>query len=350
MPSSLVPSDIFEALHAVGPYIQKTPLLFSSRLNEWLGAELFFKAEGFQTTGSFKARGAIYAMLRAKEKARSSLRIALFSSGNYAQGCAWAGQKLQIPVEVFMPESTSSIKIQATRSYGAKVTLSPTRAQAEALCEEAERQGAIRIPPFDHDDVIAGGGTCVLEALMEKSDIQALFAPCGGGGLLSGSLLAREALELSCKIYGCEPLQASDAYRSVKEGKILKFSTQPSSLADGARTPGICPRTFHYLKKLDHFYLASEQEIAYWCQWLNHLLKTPVEPTAALAMVGAWKHLQANPTLKGPLLIVLSGGNLSAQTQQKIWQHSWLETIPSRELELSQEMDAVLPDLQPIHL
>jgi threonine dehydratase len=336
MTSYLSPHLVNEALTLIRPWIKETPLLHSHLLDEWMGHPIYFKAEGFQVTGSFKARGAFYAMLQAKKKLPANqFKFAVFSSGNHAQGCSWAGSKLGAEVHVFMPQNTSAIKVQATRSYGANVTLTPTRAEAEAACLKKVEEGYVWLPPFDNDMAICGQGTAALEAFSQiPVTPSALFATCGGGGWLSGTYLAREFSQISCKIYGAEPSQAADATRSFETGQIHRFIEQPHSIADGARTPGVCPRTFQYLQKIDGFFTASEQEIIYWCQWLSHLLKTPVEPTSAVAMAAARQYLLKNKTKKpkNPLLVMLSGGNISPSTYQKIWSHSWLETLPQPEL------------------
>lgn len=345
---SLSPHQVHEACKSLRGKIRRTPLVTSRLINEWLGATIWFKLEGLQVTGSFKPRGATYAMLQAMKKHPQGFQAALFSSGNHAQGCAWAGKLFGIPVEVFMTEATSKIKIQATQSYGATVRLSPTRREAEHLCDIAGQRGSVCISPFDHDDVILGGSSALMEVLEDTPEIEAVFAPCGGGGWLSGCVLARQATKRSFDIYGCEPQQASDAAQSVQQGRILRFTTQPTSLADGARTPGVCERTFTFLKQLQGFYLASEPEIIYWCQWLSHILKIPVEPTSSLAMVGAWKYLQEHRESKGPLVVMLSGSNIGAETQKKIWENSCLEITPSRDLQLDQSMQVPLPELLPI--
>jgi threonine dehydratase len=319
--------SLLQAQQRIKTFIHLTPILESHLLNEWLGTRILFKAEGLQKTGSFKFRGAINALLAAIERGKKPARVAVFSSGNHAQGCAWACKLLNIPLQVFMPSSTSSLKIQATRSYGAQVILTQTRQESENLCDQAEREGALKLSPFDHDDVILGQATLAYEALSTYPSVKALFATCGGGGCLSGSWLARDLLEHSCQIYGCEPEVADDAKRSVQQGSIFRFPTPPESIADGARTPSVCERTFYFLKKINGFYTASEQEIIYWCQWLSHLLKIPVEPTSAVAMVGAYKHLKLYPNCD-TLMILLTGGNLSAETQSKIWQENYLCYLP----------------------
>lgn len=327
------PVTLIQAQERIRPYIRQTPLLESQRLNDWLQARVLFKAEGYQVTGSFKVRGAINALLTHIERGQKPQKVAVFSSGNHAQGCAWACQLLGIPLQVFMPQNTSPLKVQATRSYGAQVIITATRKEAESLCEKAAQEGALRLPPFDDDDVIIGQGTLMMEILAQEPAIDAVFATCGGGGMLSGCYLSKQLLAHPCQIYGCEPELAADATHSYQSGTIYRFDTPPATIADGARTPAICERTFEYLKQIAGFYTATEKQIVYWCQWLSHLLKTPVEPTSAVAMAGAWKHLKQKH-VKGPIVVLLSGANLSGQTQAQIWQKDFLESIPSLELDI----------------
>lgn len=336
MISRLHPSAVAHALTIIQPWIKTTPLLHSTLLDQWLGHPIYFKAEGFQITGSFKARGALYAMLQAKKQLPpNQLKFSVFSSGNHAQGCAWAGKTLGAEVDVFMAQNTSAIKVQATRAYGAHVHLTPTREEAEHACLKKAEEGSRWLHPFDSDDGICGQGTAALEAFSQiPLKPSAIFATCGGGGWLSGTYLAREFAGLSCEIYGAEPKQACDAAKSFETGKIHRFIHQPISIADGARTPGICERTFQYIQKLDGFFTASEAEILYWSQWLCHLLKTPVEPTSAVAMAAARQYLlkQKDNKPKGPLLVMLSGGNISPSSYQKIWSYPWLEQTPRIDL------------------
>jgi threonine dehydratase len=314
-----------------------------------MGHPTYFKAEGFQVTGSFKVRGALYSMLQAKQRyPGKKLKFTVFSSGNHAQGCAWAARQLGFEVDVFMPENTSAIKVQATRHYGARVTLTPTRKEAEEACLKKIQEGSLWLHPFDNDEGICGQGTAALEAFSQMPQFpSAIFATCGGGGWLSGTYLARELASLPCEIYGAEPRQAADATLSFNQGSIYRFTSQPHSIADGARTPGVCARTFQYLQELDGFFTASEQEIIYWSQWLCHLLKTPVEPTSALAMAAARQYLLQYKAPKGPLLVMLSGGNISPSAYQKIWNTSWLETLPhpGLDFETDQSLKETTPEL-----
>ncbi len=321
---SLSFDDIQMAAQRVAPFINQTPILTSEKINERVGHNVYFKAENLQKVGAFKARGAMNALERLRELKSLPKKIVAYSSGNHAQALAWASSLSSVPCEIFMPEFASKVKLQATRSYGAKVTLCQTRAEAEELAIKATLKGALLIPPFDHDDIICGQGTAAFEALTKiNSTIDAVFAPCGGGGLLSGTLLASRGTNKKIKVIGAEPLVANDAVRSIKSNQIFRWPKSPNTLADGAKTLSVSERTFHYLKQLDNMYEIEERDMIYWTQWLSHTLKSHIEPTSSLAMAAAVKWLKQQGSKKN-ILVILSGGNMDAETIRKIWERDYL--------------------------
>ena len=322
------PNSIKEAHNRISPHIKKTPILQSALLNDFLKHKIKFKVEGLQTTGAFKARGALNTLLSLQEQHDLPNEIVTFSSGNHAQAVAWAGRKLGVKTTIFLPSFTSKIKQQATISYGAEVINTANRIEAEERTAEMASKGAYFIHPYDNDMVIAGQGTACYEALQEEYKPRAIFAPCGGGGLLSGTYLATQLLSPQSLVFAGEPSQANDATQSYHSGKIFRFQDSPATLADGARTLSVSERTFHYLKKLNGFYEVSEMEIVYWTQWLMHLLKVAVEPTSALAMAAAHKWMQQQ-TEPQEVLVILSGGNIAPETYHSIWKENQLENIPS---------------------
>ncbi len=321
------PNEVVDALRRIAPYIHRTPVLTSNLLNEWLGHEIHFKAEMFQKTGAFKARGALNALLKLKEENALPKKVAAFSSGNHSQGVAWACKTLGVEAKIFLPKTVSDLKKQATKSYGAEVVEVATRQEAEALSIKAMNEGLALIPPFDNDNVIAGQGTACLEALEDGVEPDAIFVPCGGGGLTSGTLLASQYKNLQTKVFAVEPEIANDAARSYKSGTIFRWPEQPATICDGARTLGIAERTFYYLKQTSGVLEANEEEIIYWTQWIAHLLKVTCEPTSAMAMAGAYKWLKEQKEKK-KILVILSGGNISEDTQRKIWEKNHLLSKP----------------------
>jgi threonine dehydratase len=326
----LPPDRVAEALERIAPYIVRTPLLTSQRLDNWLGHTITFKAEPFQKVGAFKVRGALNAILKLKEQDALPRKIVAYSSGNHAQAVAWAAKEVGVPADIYLPEFVSTVKKQATRGYGATVIETPTRKEAEELVAIAvEKEGAVSIPPFDNDEVILGQATAALEALQDMPQLpQAIFAPCGGGGLLSGTYLAAQYIDPSIKVIGGEPQNANDAARSLQSGSLFAFDASPETIADGARTLCVAERTLAYLKKLEGFYEVSEEEILYWTQWLTHLLKITCEPTSAVAMAAAaqWLKTQEKPQ---HILVIVSGGNIAPAARLKIWQQNLLEQVPS---------------------
>ena len=324
----LNPLEVELAHKRISGYIHKTPLISSVILNNFLGHEIIFKTESLQKIGAFKIRGALNALLSLKEQNILPQEVVAFSSGNHAQAVAFAGKLLNVKTTIILPSFTSPIKQQATKYYGAEVINTSTRKEAEEKTAEIAKRGAFFIHPFDNDEVITGQGTSCYEALKDGVNPDAIFATCGGGGWLSGTFLAKKLLAPNIKVFGAEPLQANDATQSYFAKKIITFTDSPPTIADGARAPAVSERTFYYLQQLDGFFEIPENEIIYWTQWLMHLLKITVEPTSAVAMAGAFQWLKTQK-IKKKVLVLLSGGNVSPETYQKIWQKNWLEKLPN---------------------
>ena len=327
--SQLSIKSILDAKRRIEKYIHKTPILSSQTLNNYLGHQIYFKAENLQKIGAFKIRGGLNSVAWLIENKLTPKHIIANSSGNHAQAIALASKVFGIPSTIYMPQNVSSVKAQATLAYGAKIDYSENRAIADQKVLDASyEKNTYWVPPFNHPEVIAGQGTSAYEAFTELESIDAVFAPCGGGGLLSGTLIASRSLSTKTQVIGVEPKLANDAIQSVKKGKIVRLDTPPNTIADGARTLAVGDITFEYLKKLDEFYEADENHIVYWTQWLTHLLKVQVEPTSAMAMVGVIKWLKHQKTKK-QILVILSGGNIDKDTMNKIWNIDYLQTIPS---------------------
>lgn len=325
----LLLKDIQAAKKRIAPYINTTPILSSSLLNTWLGHDIFFKCENFQKIGAFKARGGLNTVAWLVETGQKPKHIVANSSGNHAQAVAYAAQQFGIPATIFMPEYSSQVKIQATQSYGAKVVLSKTRDLTDQLVKEAaQEEGTYWIPPFNHAQVICGQGTAALEALTELDAIDAVFTPCGGGGLTSGTLIATRALSPKAQMFGVEPLNANDAAESLRMGSIQRLKAIPNTLADGAMTMAVGDLTFEYLKQLDGFYEVEEDNIVYWTQWLTHLLKCRLEPTCAMPMQAVVEWLRSQKTKKR-VLVIISGGNMDQPTTRKIWETDCLTSVPA---------------------
>lgn len=320
--------DIEAAKDRIDSYINETPILTSALLNQWLGHEIFFKCENFQKIGAFKARGGVNTVAWLMEADRRPKHIVANSSGNHAQAVAYAAHQFGVRATIYMPEYSSQVKIQATQGYGAEVVLSQNRDITDSLVREAAREeDTYWIPPFNHEQVICGQGTAALEAFEKLKEVDAVFTPCGGGGLTSGTLIATRALSPKAKMIGVEPLNANDVAESLRTGSIQRLKDVPNTLADGAMTMATGDITFEYLKLLDDFYEIEEEHLVYWTQWLSHLLKCRLEPTCAMPMEAIRRWLRTQKT-KRRVLMIISGGNVDQRTTQKIWEKDHLAQIP----------------------
>ncbi len=326
--------DILDARRRITPYINKTPIFSSSRLNQWLGHTILFKAEGLQKIGAFKARGACNTIAWLKETGQTPKGIVSNSSGNHAQAVAWASAQFNIPSQIFMPSNVSPIKAQATRSYGGATILCKDRAETDLRVQQAAQEsGQYWIPPYNHTQVIAGQGTAALEVFYEHNTLDAIFAPCGGGGLLSGTLISARALS-KANVIGVEPLAANDAAQSLRQGSIQSLKGTPNTIADGVMTPCLGEITFEYVKQVDDFYEINETSICYWTQWLSHLLKLHIEPTSAMSMEAACQWLKKQRTKK-TICVILSGANIDHKKAMAVWSTDYLAQTPSMNNEIS---------------
>lgn len=316
---------VTKAFHRIKNYLNETPLIQNEVLNSKFSSKFYFKFEGVQKTGSFKFRGALNALLHLRERDKSQNEVVCHSSGNHAQAVALAAKILGMHATIYVPKNASKVKIMGARIYGANVILTEDRQTANAMaCEKGK--SCFLLPPFDHDDVIAGQGTAVFEAWSEIGDFDAVFTPCSGGGLVSGAYLASRLFSDIAKVYAVEPEIANDAARSYRTGSIYSFSDSPMTIADGARSLSISERTFQYIKKLDGFYESSEEDIVRCVQFASHFLKINIEPTSALAISGALQWIKEGNEDK-KILVVLSGGNMDHDSHVKVWEKDYLESF-----------------------
>ncbi|MFU7501067.1 MULTISPECIES: serine/threonine dehydratase [unclassified Candidatus Tisiphia] len=323
------PNIISIASNRVKQYLHLTPIVQSETLNEMLGHKIFFKIESLQKTGAFKVRGVLNHLLELQERNRLLDKIVAYSTGNHGIGLAWVAKILNLNARIYLPKDTSPIKQQAARYYGAEVILTDTRQVAEDRAKGDIENDFYYLHPSDSDSSIAGAGTMCYEALQQLGfSPDAIFASCGGGGLLSGSYLAKKLLSPSSLLIGSEPVNANDAFLSIQQGSIYRFANSPHTIADGLRTLAVSPRTFNYLNKLDDFFLADEHSIYYWTAWLTHLLKIACEPSCALNMVGVvdWLKRQSKPKR---VLVLISGGNIDPALYQELWKGNYLSNLPS---------------------
>ena len=287
----------------------RTPILTSRTINKRVKASAFLKCENFQRIGAFKFRGAYNALSQLSDKEQKS-GVITYSSGNHAQAVALSGQLLEIPTTIVMPEDAPSVKLQATREYGAEVVLyNKEEITREELATQiaAERSLTI-IPPYDHPDVIAGQGTTAKELLEEVGPLDALLVCCGGGGLLSGSAIAAKHLMPEIEVIGVEPANADDATRTFHSG-VLQSVHNPDTIADGARTPSLGKYTFPIVMEyVDDMITVSEDEIKSAMYFVWERMKLVIEPTGALAIAGLFT--QAERFEGKRVGVILTGGNV----------------------------------------
>ena len=276
------------------------------------GATAFFKCENFQRVGAFKFRGG-YNALAQFSAAQRERGVVAYSSGNHAQAIALAGQLLDIPAVIVMPENAPEVKLEATRGYGAEVVpYDPeTTVREELAAEIAEARDLTLIPSFDHPDVIAGQGTAGLELFEEIEDLDLLLVCCGGGGLLSGCALAAEQVQPACRVVGVEPAAGDDATRSFHSGE-LKRVDNPDTVADGARTTCLGELTFPLvLEHVDDMVTVPDDALLATTQFLWERMKIVVEPTGALAATALLSGaVEAQDRRVG---VVVTGGNVDVR-------------------------------------
>jgi len=301
--------DVESAAKQIEGVAHRTPVVSSRTIDARTGAQLFFKCENLQRAGAFKFRGAYNALSRlsAEERRRG---VVTFSSGNHAQAIALAGQVLDIPRVIVMPSDAPSVKRIATEGYGGEVVLyDRDREDREAIGRRLARErGLTLIPPYDHTHVIAGQGTAARELILEVGELDYLFVPCGGGGLLSGSSIAAKALTPKCKVVGVEPAAGDDATRSFRT-RTLQRVDNPRTVADGARTPSLGALTLPLvLEHVSDMATVDDQTLLRTMFDLWERLKLVVEPTGAL---GAAAAIEGTTPIRGARVgIVLSGGNV----------------------------------------
>jgi threonine dehydratase len=311
-------NDIQEAHARIASHIHRTPVLTSHSLDAMAGAQFFFKCDNFQKTGSFKIRGAANAILSLTE-AEAAHGIVTPSSGNHGAAVACAAAWRGVPAYIVMPKNAPAVKCRAVESYGGRITFSePTiTSRQETSARVQAETGAILIHPYDNDRIITGQATSAKEFLEEVSDLDAVFTPVSGGGLLSGSCLSAHAIRADIRVIGCEPARADDAYRSLASG-ILQSLDSSDTIADGLRA-SLAPRTFSILRRhLDRVLLVSEEEIIAAMRLVWERMKIIIEPSSAVAIAplvrpGAVSelHLTARADGKPPKLgIIFSGGNV----------------------------------------
>ncbi len=292
----------------LAPYVYKTPVLSSRWLNEMAGATVFFKCENFQRTGAFKMRGATHAILKLND-AQKAKGVATHSSGNFAQAVALAAKIFGIKARIVMPRNAPEVKKAAVLGYGAEITYcAPTLVARELTLEKIVAEfGCTPLHPYNDYDVIAGQGTTVMELLEELPDIEAIFCPVGGGGLISGAALAAHYFGHGISVVGAEPFGADDAWQSFCTGKRVS-QLNPNTIADGLRTsPG--DKTFPIIQQyVSEIIRVRESEIIGAMRLIWERMKIIVEPSAAVPYAAL---LREKERFSGKKIgMIISGGNV----------------------------------------
>lgn len=305
---------IAKAYNLIKRHIYNTPVLYSPELSKIFNNNVFLKLDSLQHTGAFKIRGVLNFLLSKKQTGNLPSKVVAYSTGNHAIAVAYAAKILNISARVYLPRYISQTKKNIVKNLSnVEIIETTSRSEAEFYTQKDAKQEFVAIPPSDNDEVIAGAGTMCYEALLKLQSkhisTQAIFAPCGGGGLLAGSYLAKEYISPESKIYGVEPSEADDAYKSVQNKSIFRFSQTPMTIADGLRALNVSQRTLNYLTKLDNIYLVEEEEIRYWNNYLNNIIPAPSELSATISLAAAKRWSENNESGQN-ILILISGGNI----------------------------------------
>ena len=302
--------DIRAAAERIKGVGHRTPILTSQTLDEMAGRKLFFKCENLQKVGAFKLRGGWNAvsMLSDEEAANG---VCTHSSGNHDQAVAFSAMKRGITSYIVMPNNVPDVKLDAVKGYGANITLcEPTlEARKKTMDEIAKKTGAQVVHPFNNPNVIAGQGTAALEMIEDLGTLDAIIAPIGGGGLMSGTCIATRNLLPEAKLFGAEPAGADDAYHSLKQGKIIP-QTNPDTICDGLLT-SLGEYTWNILKDhLEAIYTVTDDEVINAMRLVWERMKIIIEPSSATAVAVVLK--SEFKALKGleKVGIILTGGNV----------------------------------------
>jgi threonine dehydratase len=311
--------DVVSAARCIAGVAHQTPVATSRLLNEACGNQMFLKCENLQRVGAFKFRGAYNAISRLPQAERAR-GVITYSSGNHAQALALVCQILGVSAKIVMPDTVPAAKLAAVRDYGAEVVLNDPRTSsreeiARALAAEL---GSTIIPPFDHPHIIAGQGTAALELIQSVGELDFLFVPCGGGGLLSGSALAARRLSPACKIIGVEPVAGDDATRSFHTG-VLQTVHNPDTIADGARTASLGRLTFPLIcQNVDDMLTVTDEDLIRAMHFVWSRLKLIVEPTGVLGLAAVFNHHY--PVQGKRIGVILSGGNVDVAAAARWFQ------------------------------
>ena len=299
---------IQDAHERIRPYIHRTPVLTSERLNAACGGSLYFKCENLQKIGAFKARGATNAVFSLDEQS-ARRGVATHSSGNHAQALARAAKLRGIPAYIVMPSNSAKVKVAAVEGYGGRIVFcEPTQSAREKTCDEVlAKTGATMIHSFENEHVMAGQGTAAIELLEDVPDLDLVLCPIGGGGLLSGTAVASKSIRPNIRVIAAEPVNADDAFKSFHAGRLVRVD-HPNTIADGLRTNVGAPNFAIIQKYVDDIVTVTEENIVVAMRAIWETMKIVVEPSAAVPYAAI---LEKRVDCAGLRVgIILSGGNI----------------------------------------
>ncbi|NVO11095.1 MAG: pyridoxal-phosphate dependent enzyme [Bacteroidales bacterium] len=300
--------NVVKAYEIVKRYANRTPIHQSHSVNSILSTNLFLKCENFQKVGAFKFRGASNAVFSLSDE-EAKFGVTTHSSGNHAAALALAASMRGIPSFIVMPENAPSIKKKAVEGYGAKITFcKPTQKEREDTQARVQKDtGAAFIHPYNNFNVICGQGTASLELLEEFPNLDIVIAPVGGGGLLSGTLTYVKGFNPNIKVYGAEPINADDAFRSLRD-KTIYPSVSPKTIADGLLT-SLCELTYEIIStKCDGILTVSESGIVDAMRLVWERMKIIIEPSSAVPIAAIMEHPQYFTGKR--VGVIISGGNV----------------------------------------
>ena len=300
-------NDIEKAHQRISDHIHNTPILTSDSLDNELGSNLFFKCENFQKTGSFKIRGATNSILQLNDTEIKN-GIITTSSGNHGAAVAFIADKIGTSSKIIMPNNTPKNKIENVQRYGGEIFYCEPniKSREDTLEKMIQKSGGSIIHPYNDEKIIAGQGTAAKELIEKVPDLDAIICPVSGGGLLSGTLLAAKNLKPGIKVFGAEPENADDTYRSILNNKIMSNETT-DTIADGLRAQ-VGTVTFPIIKKnVDKILLVSEEMIISSMYKIWQRLKIIIEPSCSIVLAALM--LNSNKFLNKKVGLILTGGN-----------------------------------------
>ena len=300
--------DLIDCHNRIQPFIHNTPILTSRLVNNLVGASVYFKCENFQKTGAYKMRGATNAIMQLTNDQKAK-GVVTHSSGNFAQALSLAAQSLHVKATIVMPSNSPVVKKNAVKEYGGHIIECKPNVEARQHAADTivKDYGATFIHPSNNIDVILGQGTACLELIYDQPNLDAIFCPVGGGGLIAGSALAVKYFESNCEVYGAEPFEADDAYRSLLSGKI-EINTTANTIADGLRTQ-LGHHNFPIIQRdVKNIIRVTEKEIINAMRFIWERMKIIIEPSSAVTFAAVLKNKSEFKNKK--IGVIISGGNV----------------------------------------